>query len=280
MHLPKGSRLISKSTVAVVGGTGRMGRVLVRMLQPSGAKIFICSRNPRRARVLSQRLNVEVRGMDHVQDADVVVVSVPIDKTVTTCRQLLKRMKPQSLLIDVASVKKGTVDAIKKHVPENMEYLSLHPLFGPETKDFRRENVLAISLRKGPLSVSMLRFLSKRGLRTTHVTIDGHDRTMAVTQALHHFAYAALATCMTTLMRKNNLQRFSTRSMRKTFELIRSLSENVETIMEIQRMNPYSATMRRKYAKTVASLLPMDDRTIRKIMYAMETIQELPSTDI
>jgi prephenate dehydrogenase len=255
-----------------------MGKVLVRMLQSSGAKIFICSRSPRRARALSQRLNVGVRGMNHVQDIDVVIVSVPIERTIMTCRQLLKGMKPRSLLIDVTSVKKGIVDAIKKHVPENIEYLSLHPLFGPDTEDFREQNVLAIILRRGPLSVSMLRFLSKRGLRITHVTIDSHDRKMAVTQALHHFAYAALVTCVMKLMKKNDLQRFSTRSIRKTFELIRSLSENTDTIMEIQRMNQYSVTVRRKYAKTVASLLRMDDRAIHKITDAMKAIQGLPST--
>lgn len=276
MHLSKNPRVLSKSTIAVVGGTGRMGRTLVRMLQSSGAKIVVCSRNPEKA---TRLFDVETRKIGDVQDADIVVVSVPIDNTVTTCRQLLKRMKPQSLLVDATSVKKGIVDAIDKCVPHNIEYLSIHPLFGPDVQDFREENVLAIARRAGPLTRSMLRFFSKCGMTTTHVTIDEHDRKTAVTQALHHYAYASLAVCMNKLMNRKDFCRFSTRTLRKTIRLIQCFSENADTILDIQRKNPYGAFARESFAKTVSSFSYMKSKKNRRIASVMKMFRELPCAE-
>jgi prephenate dehydrogenase len=242
-----------------------MGRILVKMLQPSGAKVTICSRNPRRARTLCNRLGVTVGAEDSVQDADMVVVSVPIEKTVSTCKRLLKIMKPHSLLIDVASVKKGIVDKVVTSVPKDVEYLSIHPLFGPDTEEFKGENVLAINPRGGPLSKSILKLLSNNGLKMTHVTADEHDRKTAVTQALHHFAYASLAACMSKLIKRNDLQRFSTKSLRKTIEIIQSLSDNIDTVLEIQERNQYAVNSRRTFAATASALSRLGNGTNRRI---------------
>jgi prephenate dehydrogenase len=269
MHVPESSWVLPKSTIAIVGGTGRMGRVLVRLFQPSRARIVLCSRNPRKAKRSCQYLGVKTRSQDDVQDADVVVVSVPIEKTVTTCKRLLKKMKPRSLLIDVTSVKKGIVNNITVNVPETIEYLSLHPLFGPETQNLKGENVLAINPKTGPLSKTILNFLSRSGLKTSHVTIDEHDRKTAITQALHHFAYASLATCMMKLMRKPDFQKYSTRSLKNTIELIQFFSNNLDTIMEIQKKNPYAADARRAFAQTVSELSRMENRTARQITSRM-----------
>lgn len=252
-----------------------MGRVLVRLFQPSGAKIVICSRNPEKAKTVCRHLHAKARPEDSVQDVDVVVASVPIEKTVPICKRLLKKMKPQSLLVDVTSVKKGIVNNIMTSLPENIEYLSLHPLFGPDTKNFEGENVLAINPRTGPLSRSILNFLSKSGLKTMRVTVDEHDRKTAVTQALHHFAYASLATCMIKLMKKQDVQKFSTKSLRETIELIQSFSDNIDTILEIQRKNPYAASARRAFARTVSTLSHMEDGTSRQITDKMRMFRSM-----
>jgi len=253
-----------------------MGRILVKMLQPSGAKIIICSRNPHRAKTFSNRLGVTARTEDNVQDADVVFVSVPIEKTVSTCKRLLKNMKPHSLLIDVASVKKGIVDKVVTSVPKDVEYLSIHPLFGPDAEIFEGENVLAINPRSGSLSTSMLKFLSNNGMKITHVRADEHDRKMAVTQALHHFAYASLAASMSSLAKKDDMQRFSTRSLRKTIEIIQSLSDNIDTVLEIQERNQYAANARRTFAETASTLSQFRNGTNRRIRNQFKKVQRIP----
>jgi prephenate dehydrogenase len=180
-------------------------------------------------------------------------------------------MKPHSLLIDVASVKKGIVDKVVASIPKDVEYLSIHPLFGPDTEKFKGENVLAINPRSGPLSTSMLKFLSKNGMETTCVTPDEHDRKTAVTQALHHFAYASLAACMSKLVKKKDLRRFSTRSLRKTIEIIQSLSDNIDTVLEIQERNPYAVNSRRTFAATASMLSRFGSRTNRRMKNNMRS---------
>jgi len=55
-------------------------------------------------------------------------------------------------------------------------------------------------------------------------------------------------------MKKNEIQKFSTRTLRKTIELIQSISQNAGTILEIQSNNPYSTTARKSYRKNVSRL--------------------------
>ena len=56
------------------------------------------------------------------------------------------------------------------------------------------------------------------------------------------------------MMKKNDIQRFSTRALRRTIELIQSISQNADTILEIQSSNPYSTTARKSYRRTVSRL--------------------------
>jgi prephenate dehydrogenase/chorismate mutase/prephenate dehydrogenase len=200
-------------------------------------------------------LGVQVKSQYDVENADIVIASVPIEKTVQECRRLLKRMKPFSLLVDVASVKTGIVDRILPHLSENTEYLSLHPLFGPETESFKGENILAIDLRAGALTRALLNFLVRIGLHVTHVNVDEHDRKTAITQALHHFVYASLASVLTEFMKTSEIQKFSTRSLRKTIEIIRCIWQNADTILEIQRNNPYATIARDNYRKVLSKQL-------------------------
>ncbi len=76
--------------VAIVGGTGAFGRALAKRLAELGQdEIVVGSRDAERARATAEELGVEGgRNQDVVGDADLVVLAVKSDATLTTAAEL------------------------------------------------------------------------------------------------------------------------------------------------------------------------------------------------
>jgi NADPH-dependent F420 reductase len=76
--------------VAIVGGTGVFGRALARRLAERGEdEVVVGSRDPDRARATAEELGVQGgRNEDIVGDADLVVLAVKSNATLTTASEL------------------------------------------------------------------------------------------------------------------------------------------------------------------------------------------------
>jgi 8-hydroxy-5-deazaflavin:NADPH oxidoreductase len=76
--------------VAIVGGTGAFGRALAKRLAELGQdEVVVGSRDAERARSTAEELGVEGgRNQDVVGDADLVVLAVKSDATLTTAAEL------------------------------------------------------------------------------------------------------------------------------------------------------------------------------------------------
>ncbi|MEM3475721.1 MAG: NAD(P)-binding domain-containing protein, partial [Candidatus Bathyarchaeia archaeon] len=85
-------RVLSESSIAIIGGTGKIGRILVKLLQDSGGKIFICSRNLRKAEKIARKLNVESGELNIIKTVDIVFISVPIENIVETAALTIEKM--------------------------------------------------------------------------------------------------------------------------------------------------------------------------------------------
>jgi NADPH-dependent F420 reductase len=71
---------MSKETIAVVGGTGNLGRAIARRLAKAGRKVIIGSRSAESAKAAAAELGFELTGLanaDAANVADLVIVTVP-----------------------------------------------------------------------------------------------------------------------------------------------------------------------------------------------------------
>lgn len=78
-------------TVAIIGGTGRLGMGLARRLAKSGVPIVIGSRDAAKARAAAQSLVGNVRGAvndDAAEAADFIIIAVPYEAHRTTLESL------------------------------------------------------------------------------------------------------------------------------------------------------------------------------------------------
>ncbi|MBS7645073.1 MAG: prephenate dehydrogenase/arogenate dehydrogenase family protein [Candidatus Bathyarchaeia archaeon] len=275
MYDDQGSRIVSKGKVAVIGGTGLIGRALARLLKRLHYEVHICSRTLVKARRIAGILNVEAVEFESIPAMDIVVVSVPVEATVPVSMKAIPLMRSGSLLVDVAAVKTPIVEAISKNLPEDLEYLSLHPLFGPLVRRYAGENLIAIKAKPGPLSERLLDDLRVGGLHISTVSPMEHDRLMAAYQALHHYSLLSLALALNRHLESQSLElnpKFYTKSFKLTLKSLGRMRRNLESIMEIQRLNPEAAAARKTLLQSILETLEFDGESEEKMRGALKLL--------
>jgi len=67
-----------------------------------------------------------------VQDADLVVLAIPIGAMGAVAAEIGPHLKPGATLTDVGSVKQAVIAAVTPHIPENIHFIPGHPMAGTE----------------------------------------------------------------------------------------------------------------------------------------------------
>lgn len=263
----------SKFTVTVVGGAGKMGLLLSRILKDRVGAVRISSRDSMRAKEAAESLGVDWVSNDQAHTSDIVVVSVPIDQTVEMCQNLGQRMSAHSLLVDIASVKTGITDVVVGNTPSSVEYLSLHPLFGPQVMDIRGRRCIAVEARGGPLTEEFLKILSECGASVRRSTVEDHDKAMAVIQVLHHHALLVFSSSLNKVAPNMGLSEYVTESLEKTLQNLESMQLNWETISAIQKCNPYAQQVREAFAQTANEMLSFNENSRAKLQNAISLLR-------
>jgi len=188
--------------------------------------------------------------MAEVERSDVLLISVPIEKTVDVIRQVAPRMRPGSLIMDVTSVKSGPVRAMKTYAPQGVEVLGTHPMFGPTMPSLSGQTVILTPVeKKTGVWLERIRSLFEAdGAKIEILEAEEHDEIMAVVQALTHFAYISIGAALKAL--DFDVQR-SQRFMSPVYEIMidfvgRILDQSPDLYASIQ-MNPKAALARQAF---------------------------------
>jgi chorismate mutase/prephenate dehydrogenase len=159
-------------TVAVIGGKGKMGALMADLFADLGHAVMVCD------------LGTELSLADAAQ-ADVVVVSVPIEHTVEVIRQVGPLMREDALLMDVTSLKQAPLEAMLASTRASV--VGTHPMFGPKVHSLEGQRVVICEGRGEAWLAWVEAQLKARGLVLTRATAEQHDRVMAQVQVLTHF---------------------------------------------------------------------------------------------
>jgi chorismate mutase/prephenate dehydrogenase len=234
----KSNRTNSSISISIIGGTGRMGMLLANILKDKVEMIHIVSRDVSRAQDAAKQLNVSWLPFEEAHQSNIVIVSVPIQETVKICKIIGQKMHKQTLLVELASLKTGITETIKNSIPNSVEFLSLHPLFGPQVKNITGKRFIAIKPASGSLTTQFLEMLKECGAIIKKATVEEHDLAMASIQVLHHFALITFSSALSRFTEANGLSEYLTESLEKTLQNIQNIHENWETIYAIQSLNP------------------------------------------
>lgn len=159
--------------IVVVGGQGKLGRLFVQMFKLSGYHVKTMQRDdwPNAEAICA--------------NAGMVVVTVPIDKTVDVIKQLPK-LPDDCILTDLTSIKQAPLDAMME--AHNGPVVGLHPMFGPDVKSLAKQ-VIVVCHGRGEADYAWLpRQMALWGARLHESSAQEHDKAMSLVQALRHFA--------------------------------------------------------------------------------------------
>ena len=160
--------------IVIVGGRGKLGSLFGRYLSGSGYNVVSLEQNdwPQAAQIL--------------QDADVVIVSVPIANTLEVIAQLKSYLTENMLLADLTSVKRAPLEKMLEvhHGP----VVGLHPMFGPDVASMAKQIVACCDGRFSERYQWLLQQIQMWGVKIYHVDATEHDHHMTYIQALRHFS--------------------------------------------------------------------------------------------
>jgi prephenate dehydrogenase len=236
--------------ILILGGTGETGSWFARYFKDKGFDVAVWG--PSGKVEVAERLGVRYARdmMLEVEESDIVLVSVLIEKTVEVIRMVAPRMRPGSLIMDVTSIKSGPVKAMKTYAPKGVEVLGTHPMFGPTMPTLSGQTIIftPVEGKTGKWLPIIRSLFESDGAHIGILEAEEHDEMMAVVQALTHFAYIGIGAALKAL--DFDVSR-SRQFMSPVYEIMidfvgRILDQNPELYASIQK-NPKAAAVRQTY---------------------------------
>ncbi len=159
--------------VVFVGGKGGMSQFFIKFFKKSSYDIHILDKDD-----WSNASSI-------LKNAFLVIISVPIDKTIDVIKEVSKNIDKETILCDLTSVKTNVVNCLlEQHKGPS---LSLHPMFGPDTISFKNQVVVYVKVNEDEKCNFLYDQLVSYGARVCIHTAKEHEEAMAIIQALRHF---------------------------------------------------------------------------------------------
>lgn len=160
--------------IVVVGGKGKLGGLFLRYLTASGyPTVALGSQDWQQAESI-------------LSDADVVIVSVPIAKTLETIERLQPYLTENMLLTDLTSVKRTPLEKMLQ--VHSGAVVGLHPMFGPDIPSMAKQVVVRCDGRFSECYQWFIEQIAIWGAVIYQEDAAEHDHHMTYIQALRHFA--------------------------------------------------------------------------------------------
>ena len=166
-----------------------MGRWFAQFLLKEGNEVVITGRNQRKLLEAKQQLGIEVAtNVEAVKNANVVLLSVPIDNFEGVVGQICPYLHPEQIIIDITSIKVSPVEVMHRHIKTGL-VLGTHPMFGPGAKGITNQNFVLTPTNDMEIALAqkVKGYLEARGARTMLMTPSEHDQVMSVVLGLCHF---------------------------------------------------------------------------------------------
>ncbi len=229
-----------KPVVGIIG-FGPFGQFVLKHLSPH-FEVKVTSRTKREA--LAKKLGGEFVSLSSLLDvSQVVILSVAIPMIPTFVDMIKDKLRPHTLVMDVASVKIYPTNVMNSLLPSDVEVLGTHPLFGPQSGKDGIEGLkivlTPVRIRDKRLNeiIDFLRMILK--LRVFVMTPEEHDRAMSRTQVITQY----IARVLKRLGIKE--EELSLPSYELLLKLYKMLGEDSDTLFEsIQLYNPYAVSVR------------------------------------
>ena len=244
--------------IGIIGGTSGLGETLAIILKKHDFEINISGTNHVKGEKIASKIGVNYikENKDLASLSDILIVSVPIDKTNTVIKEVSDSMNEGSVMIDVTSIKEEPTLTMEKYLPDNVEYIPTHPIFGPRTPDLENQVIVLTPNKKGKWYLKILNFLNNQNMRVIETTASKHDEMMSIVQVLTHFSYISTASAIEKInVDIKETEDFESPIYKLMIDMIaRIVSQNPFLTYYIQSKNKNGNYIRSIFSKSVLEL--------------------------
>ncbi|TVQ34210.1 MAG: prephenate dehydrogenase/arogenate dehydrogenase family protein [Wenzhouxiangella sp.] len=220
----------------VIGGAGRLGGWLADFLDNQGFRVLLA--DP----ALDDEPD-EGRYSDWLKapaTVDLTVVACPIAVSKGIIETLAERRQP-GLVLEVASVKSGLIDTLRRCAANGLSICAAHPMFGPDTRLLAGRNVLLMDVGCAA-AVDGARALFDDTMAEVHeIDIERHDRLMALVLGLSHALNIAFFSALARSgLSADELNAAASTTFARQLTIARDVAaENPALYFEIQSLNDH-----------------------------------------
>lgn len=230
-------------------GVGAFGEFAIKHLAPY---FDICLYDKYRDLSEIEKIyNLKVKDFSEAVKADVVVIAVPVQAIEETVSAMVPHLKRGQLIIDVASVKSKPVNIMKKLLPDNVDIVATHPIFGPQSgrHGISGKNIVVMDVRGGRACCVSEFLCSKLQLHVINSSPDEHDQQMAYVQGLTHM--------IARIFKNMDVPEITQAS--RTYELLEEMvgliqNDSDDLFRAIQMENPYVSDVKSRFFSSVKDL--------------------------
>jgi prephenate dehydrogenase len=232
---------MKKTTVGIIG-FGSFGEFMAKSLSKHcRVKVYSTSGHKNKWASL----------LEEVAACDYILPTIPLDAYQSVLTELKPLIRPETVIVDICSVKVEPLKLIKKILPKQ-PVVATHPLFGPQsTKDGLKGHVIVLCPEASdPKQLKLVQEFSKKlGLKVELLSAEEHDQEMATIHGLTFFVAHAL--------KDMGLQRqkLATPSFKKLYALAELEQNHTDDLfLTIQTGNPYTKKVREEFVKNAERL--------------------------
>ena len=243
--------------VGIIGGTDGLGKTLIYYFKDE-FDVYITGRDHKKGRTIANELDVTYiesnEGLANI--SDMLIISVPIQHTCDVIREVAPYIKEGSVMVDVTSVKEGPSKTMAEVLPDTIEYIPTHPIFGPRTTRLDNQVIVLTPDKKGEWYDKVYRYLESKNMRVIETTAEKHDFMMSIVQVLTHFSFISTASAIEKLkVDLSETEYYESPIYNLMIDMIaRIVSQNPYLTYNIQSMNSNGPKVRNTFADAVIEL--------------------------
>lgn len=236
-----------KKSLGIIG-LGQFSQFIIPHLKPHFSRIVVSNRSDKSK--IATKLGVKFVTIEEAAKQNTVILAMSISEIKNVAKQIKKHIAPNTIVMDVCSVKIYPLKTLQQILPDKTKILGTHPLFGPQSgkNGLNKLQIILCPVTTNKAELNEIKnIFIKMKLNVIISTPDEHDKTMAYTQALtRFFAQAAIKT-----LPKINF-RFSTPSAKKMIDLMDIVRyDSKKLFRDIEVLNPYAKKMRAELLKNL-----------------------------
>ncbi|MBB4210261.1 prephenate dehydrogenase [Rhodothalassium salexigens DSM 2132] len=184
---------VSLPSLGIVGA-GAFGRFMARHLVPHFDLVLADPRADLDA--IAGRLGARAGTLDEAAAAGITILAVPVQAIGEVAHALATRLPAGALVLDVGSVKVKPARLLAEALPETVDIVCTHPLFGPQSAaDTIAGRKITLCPVRGDRADGVARFCGDvLGLKVIEATPADHDRELAYVQGVTHLIGKTLLT--------------------------------------------------------------------------------------